>query len=107
MARTRSGKKNGRRVIGRVRFLGVSYNPRLLCRHQRMRDGVDREGDAVLDSDFAHQFGHVRFDGAFFDAEGRADFFVRATGYQHLQHFFFAVGEGDRGRPGKYGREMR
>ena len=35
-----------------------------------MRDGVDRQGDAVLDSDFAHQFRDVSFHGALFDAEG-------------------------------------
>jgi hypothetical protein len=32
----------------------------LLCGDQRMRDGVDREGDAVLHADFAHQFRNVR-----------------------------------------------
>ncbi len=72
-----------------------------------MRDGVDGEGDAVLDSYFAHQFGYVSFYGAFFDAEGRADFFVGATGYQHLQDFFFAVGEGNRGRRGRCGLGTR
>jgi len=43
---------------------------KLLRRHQRMRDGMDREGDAVLHSDFAHQFCDVSFHGALFDSEG-------------------------------------
>src|ERR1700691_1725416 len=41
----------------------------LLCRHQRMRDGVDRKRDAVLHSYFAHQFRDVRFHGALFNAQ--------------------------------------
>ena len=43
---------------------------KLLRRHQRVRDGVDGEGDAVLHSDFAHQFCDVSFHGALFDAQG-------------------------------------
>jgi hypothetical protein len=42
--------------------------PVLLRRYQRMRDRVHRERDAVLHSYFAHQFGYVRFYGAFFYA---------------------------------------
>jgi len=60
-----------------------------------MRNRMHRQRDAVLYSDLAHEFGHVRLDRALFDAEGGADFFVGAAGYQHLQNFFFAVGEGD------------
>ena len=41
---------------------------RLLCRDQRMRDGVHGERNAVLDADFPHQLSDVRFDGAFFNA---------------------------------------
>ncbi len=43
---------------------------KLLRRHQRMRDGMDGEGDAVLYSDFAHQFCDVSFHGTLLDAEG-------------------------------------
>src|SRR5450755_500281 len=60
-----------------------------------MRDGVDRERDAVLHADFAHQFCYVSLHRALFDAEGGADFFVGAARNQHLEDFFFAVGEGD------------
>ena len=67
-----------------------------------MSDGVDREGDAVLDADFAHQLGDVRFDGALFDAQGGADFLVGASGDQHFENFFFAIGEADAAR-----RKMR
>src|SRR5215472_6295527 len=63
-----------------------------------MGDGVDREGDAVLHADFAHEFGHVRLHRAFFNAQGGTDFFVRAPGHQHFQDFFFAVGEADAAR---------
>jgi hypothetical protein len=40
----------------------------LLRRHQGMGDGMDGEGDAVLHSDFSHQFRYVRFYCALFDA---------------------------------------
>ena len=43
---------------------------KLLRGHQGVRDGMDGEGDAVLHSDFAHQFCDVCFHGALFDAEG-------------------------------------
>src|SRR5258708_14651998 len=47
--------------------------------HQRMRDGVDRKSNTVLDAAFAHQFRHVGLDCALFDAHHRADFFVGAA----------------------------
>jgi hypothetical protein len=43
---------------------------KLLRSHQRVCDGVDGERDAVLHSDFAHQFRYVRFYGALLDAQG-------------------------------------
>ena len=58
-----------------------------------MRDRMNRQRDAVLHSNFAHQFGYVGFYSAFFDAEGGADFFIGAAGYQHLEHFFFTIGK--------------
>jgi hypothetical protein len=42
----------------------------LLCGDQRMRDGVDREGDPVLHADFVHQFRDVSLHRALYDAEG-------------------------------------
>jgi hypothetical protein len=35
-----------------------------------MSNGMDREGDAVLHADFAHQFRDVSLHGALYDAEG-------------------------------------
>ncbi len=35
-----------------------------------MSDGMDRERDAILHADFAHQFRDVSLHGSFFDAEG-------------------------------------
>ena len=52
----------------------------------------------VLDSHFAHQFRYVGLDGAFFNAERRADFFIRTACDQHLKNFFFTVGESDAAR---------
>jgi hypothetical protein len=51
---------------------GVCSNKQdlLLRRYQGMRDGMDGEGDAVLHSNFAHQFCDVSFYGALLDAEG-------------------------------------
>ena len=47
-----------------------SHCQKLFCRHQRMRNGMDGERDAVLHSYFAHEFGYVRFYGALFYAKG-------------------------------------
>jgi hypothetical protein len=40
----------------------------LLRRHQRMRNGMHRQGDPVLHADLAHQFRYVRFHRALFDS---------------------------------------
>src|SRR5262249_36887340 len=38
-------------------------------RHQRVRDGMYRESDTVLHTDFAHEFGDVRFYSPLFDSQ--------------------------------------
>ena len=60
-----------------------------------MRNGVYRKRDAVLHSDFAHQFGHVRFDGSLFNSQHHSDFFVRSSCHQQFENFLFAFREGD------------
>src|SRR5208282_72025 len=68
-----------------------SPKKKLLRRYQRMSDGMDGEGDAVLHADFAHQFRDVSLHRALFDAESRSDFFVGAAGNQHLENFLLAI----------------
>src|SRR5579863_1271089 len=64
----------------------------LFRRHQRMRNGVHRQRNAILNSDLAHQLGDVRLHRALFDSQLRANFFVGAAGHQHFQNFLLAVG---------------
>jgi len=52
-----------------------------------MGQGMHRKRDAVGDAGFAHQAGDMRLDGAFFDVERRADFFVGTAGDQQQQDF--------------------
>ena len=59
--------------------------------YERICDRVDRESDSILHSDFAHQFCYVRFDCAFANPEGSADFLVGSARDQHFQNLFFAV----------------
>src|SRR5215470_16310063 len=66
----------------------------LLRRHQRMRDGMHREGDTVLHAYFAHQLRDVSLYGALLNAQRGSDFLVGTAGHQHFQDFFFAVGKG-------------
>ncbi len=60
-----------------------------------MSNGVNGERNAVLDTDFAHEFRDVGFDGTFLNAESRANFLVRPAGYKEFQHFFLAIGKRD------------
>lgn len=59
-----------RQPAGRRRYSLAGYVFRLLRCDQRVGDGVDRERDAVLNTDFTHQLGDVRLHGALLDAEG-------------------------------------
>jgi hypothetical protein len=49
---------------------------RLAHPEQRMRQGMHRQGDAVGNAGFAHQFGNVGLDGASFDAQCGANFLI-------------------------------
>jgi hypothetical protein len=44
--------------------------------HQRVGDGMNRQSDAILYADFAHQLGDMRLYRTFFDAQGGADFLI-------------------------------
>ncbi len=56
-----------------------------------MSDGVDRQSDAVLHSDLAHELTDVRFNGTLLNTERVADFPVRSARDQQFQHFTFTV----------------
>ena len=58
-----------------------------------MSDGVDRQSDAVLHSDLAHELTDMRLNGALFDTEFVSDFFVGAARDQQLQHFTLTVAD--------------
>src|ERR1041384_3195191 len=60
-----------------------------------MRDGMDREGDAVLHTHLTHQLSHMGFHRAFFNPQRRPDLLVGASGDQHLENVAFALGERD------------
>lgn len=51
---------------------------------------MEGEGCAVLNSGFAHEAGHVGFDGGFIDVEGGGDFAVGAAGDQEGQYLGLA-----------------
>ena len=70
-----------------------SYLGGLLGGNERMRDGVNGEGNSILHANLAHEFGNVGLDGAFLNAEYRANLFVGAADDQHLQNLFFTIRE--------------
>src|SRR5215469_13940358 len=96
----RAGEGNDKRALERPSALlnqgwfSLIQLAKLFRRNQRVRDRVNGKRDAVLNADFPHQLGHVRFDGALFDAERSADLFVGAASHQHFQNFLLAIGEG-------------
>jgi hypothetical protein len=63
-------------------------------------EGVNGEGDAVVDADLAHQAADVRLDGAFVDAERDGDLAVGLAGAEQVEHLEFARGELGPGRRG-------
>jgi hypothetical protein len=77
---------------GRSHAVGLRVQNRILelfRGYQGMRNRVDRKGDSILDPDFAHEFGDVSFHSTLFDAQSRANFFVRTSGNKHLKYFLF------------------
>jgi len=56
-----------------------------------MRNCVNGKRDAVLDSDFPHEFSNVGFHGPLFNAEHRSNLLVGAAHHQQLKHFLLAI----------------